>query len=188
MQTPLEIIFRGMERSEFLEKDIREKAQKLEKFFSNIISCRVVVEMLQKRHHQGNLFHVTIDLVLPGKVIVVNKEHRNDPAHEDAYVAVRDAFDAARRQLQTYHEKLKRNVKAHEVPPHGRVAKLFPAMDYGLIETSDGREVYFHRNSLLNGDFDKLQEGDTVRFSEEAGEKGPQASSVQLEGKHHVVG
>jgi cold shock CspA family protein len=71
--------------------------------------------------------------------------------------------------------------------PHGKIKELFPYEDYGLIETSDGREIYFHRNSILEGDFDKLEAGDSVHFTEEKGEQGPQASTVHVEGKHHVT-
>jgi cold shock CspA family protein len=71
--------------------------------------------------------------------------------------------------------------------PHGQIAELFPQDDYGMITSADGREIYFHRNSLLNADFDKLREGTSVRYVEEAGDKGPQASSVRVESKHHVV-
>lgn len=188
MITPLQITFRDMNPSEFLEKDIREKAEKLEEYFNKITACHVIVEMHHKHHHQGNLYHVRLDIVLPGKEIIVNRDPKEHHAHEDPYVAVRDAFNAARRQLQDYHEQLKQHVKTHELPPHGKIIKIYPNMDYGLIETSDQREVYFHRNSILNADLEDLEIGNTVRFTETSGDKGPQASSVQLEGKHHVVG
>lgn len=188
MKTPLQITFRGMEKSDFLEKDIREKAKKLEEFFNNITGCHVIVEMHHKHHHQGNLFHVRIDVVLPGKEIVVNRAPTLHHAHEDAYVAVRDAFDAARRQLQEYHEKLKHHVKSHNISPHGNIVRIYPSMDYGILESSDGREIYFHRNSIINADFDDLEVGNMVRFTETAGDEGPQASTVFLERKHHVAG
>lgn len=187
METQLQITFRGMETSEFLEQDIRKKAEKLQEFFSSIISCHVVVEMHHKRHNQGNLFHVRLDILLPGKEVVVSRESVEDHAHEDPYVVVRDAFDAAKRQLQNYHEKLKGHVKTHETPSHGKIIRLFPNDNYGLIETNDKREIYFHRNSIINGDFDELEIGNTVRFSETDGDNGPRASTVQLEGKHHLV-
>jgi cold shock CspA family protein len=118
---------------------------------------------------------------------VVDRNPSADHAHEDPYVAVRDAFNAARRRLQDHQRRFEGRVKSHEAPPHGRVAQLFPEMDYGLIETADGREVYFHRNAVLNDGFDRLTPGAEVRFAEEEGEKGPQASTVHLVGKSHVV-
>ncbi len=79
-------------------------------------------------------------------------------------------------------------VKAHEVPPHGRISELFADDGYGQIETADGRSVYFHQNSVLNDKFSELDVGTEVRFSKEQGDEGPQASSVRLVGKHHIVG
>jgi len=187
MQIPLQITFRNMERSDFIESDIREKAAKLEQFAEHITSCRVIIEAPHQHHHKGNLFGVKIDITLPGKEIIADRHPDQHHAHEDAYVAIRDAFDAARRQLEDYVRRRRGDVKLHETEPHGRITQLFPAEDYGLIESSDGREIYFHRNSVLNADFDKLEEGASVHFSEEMGEKGPQASTVHVEGKHHTV-
>ena len=103
-------------------------------------------------------------------------------------MSIRDAFDALRRQLEQYAGRRRGEVKAHAAPPHGRIAELSPEQDFGRIETPDGRMIYFHRNSVLDADFNRLEIGDAVHFSEEAGELGPQASTVHLEGKHHVTG
>ena len=92
-----------------------------------------------------------------------------------------------RRQLEDYASKRRREVKNHVTPSHGRVAQLLPEDDYGMIRTSDGRELYFHRNSVLNADFDRLQLDAEVRFSEAVGDLGPRASAVTLVGKHHIV-
>ena len=99
-----------------------------------------------------------------------------------------DKSSAITRQLQDYKRQQENNVKTHEVPDHGRISEIIPMQDYGRIATPDGREIYFHRNSLVSGDFDALDVGSEVRFTEEMGEQGPQASSVQLVGKHHIVG
>jgi ribosomal subunit interface protein len=188
MKNPLQITFRNMDPSEAMEADVREKAAKLDEFFTDIMSCRVVVESLHHSHHKGNLYHVRIHITVPGeKEIVVSREPVEHHAHEDAYVAIRDAFDAARRQLQDHARQVRQDVKHHEQVPHGRIRELVPAEDYGRIQSSDGREIYFHRNSVVNADFDKLEEGMEVRFAEEQGDAGPQASSVQLVGKHHIV-
>lgn len=182
MQIPLQITFRGMEPSDAVEANIREKAEKLEKFAEHITSCRVIVEAPHKHHLKGRLFSVMIDITLPGEEIVTSRHPDKRRAHEDVYVAIRDAFQAARRQLEDYVRQRRAEVKTHEAPPHGAISGLYPHEDFGLIETSDGREVYFHRNSVLNADFDKLEIGDRVHFAEEMGEKGPQASSVHVEG------
>lgn len=102
MQVPLEITFHGVPHSDAVATRVREKTSKLEQLCSQIISCRVVVEAEHHHQHQGNLFHVRIDLNVPNKHIVVSREHHDKQAHEDVYVALRDAFDAARRQLENY--------------------------------------------------------------------------------------
>jgi len=181
MQIPLQISFRNMDRSEALEQEIRERASKLERFEGRIVGCRVFVET-RRRRQQGNLFHVRVDLALPGKDIVVGRESELDRSHEDVYVAIRDAFDAVRKCLEEQARRRDRRVvSAREAPPRGRIARIDYGMDCGFIETVDGREIYFHRNSVLNGDFLSLREGDRVRFHEEPGDKGPKASTVHLE-------
>lgn len=188
MKQPLEITFRDIPRSDAVEAKIREKVAKLDEFYDQIMACHVVIEAPHGHHHQGNLFHVRIDLTVPNGEIVINRDPKEHHAHEDAYVAIRDAFKAARRKLQDFARKQRGDVKTHETPPHGTVLEIVPYLDYGKIQTADGREVYFHRNSFLDGDFDALEIGDKVRFVEEMGEKGPQASTVHLIGKHNIVG
>jgi len=186
MQTPLQVVFRNMQPSEAVEAKIRERAGELEQFYQPIISCRVSVEAQHKHHHQGNLFHVRVDLRVPGAELVASREPGEHHAHEDVYVAVRDAFDALRRQLEDHSRRRRGDTKSHEAPRHGRIVEINP--EYGTIETPDGRAVYFHRNSVVDADFDGLDVGAEVRFAEEAGEEGPQASSVYVIGKHHVAG
>lgn len=183
-----EITFRGLPHSDALEADIRQKIDKLDRFFEHVMSCRVVVESGHRHHHQGNLYHVRVLLTVPGRELVVSRDPAGHQAHEDPFVAVRDAFDAARRQLEDYARRLRGDTKHHDVPQHGHIVELVPAMDYGRIETPDGRLVYFHRNSMLDTDFDRLTEGMEVRFDEERGDEGPQASTVHLVGTHHIVG
>jgi ribosomal subunit interface protein len=188
MQIPLQITFRNIEHSDFIEAGIREKAEKLEQFVEHMTSCRVVVEAPHKHHNKGVIYRVKIDITLPGKEIVVNHHSDEHHAHEDVYVAIRDAFDAARRQLEDYIRRQRGKVKRHETQPHGQIKEIFPYENYGLILTSDNREIYFHRNSVVNEDFNKLETGMSVHFTEEMGEEGPQASSIHIEGKHHVTG
>ena len=187
MKQPLDIVFRDMPPSEFVEAKIKEKAAMLDKFYDRVMSCRVVVEMPHSHHNKGKLFHVTIDLTVPDGELVVNRSPKDHHAHEDVYVAIRDAFDAAKRQLQEYARKRRGDVKRHESPDHGRITELVSWEDYGRIQTSDGRDIYFHRNSLVDADYDALEPGDEVRFSVEEGDHGPQASTVHIIGKHHIV-
>jgi cold shock CspA family protein len=179
MQKPVQITFRGMEKSPAVEETVREYAEKLDRYYDGIISCRIVIESPHRQHHQGNLFHVAIAIKVPGTEILVNREKSERHSHEDAYVAIRDAFAAARRQLEDFGRRQRGKVKAHTSPPNATVSKTFPDEDYGFLATPDGREIYFHRNSVLNADFDQLEVGAQVYFVEEAGEKGPQASTVR---------
>ncbi len=188
MQLPLQITFRQMEPSPALEARIRQRAEELDQFFDRIIACRVVVECGQRRHQQGKLFEVRIDLTLPGREIVVGHEPGANHAHEDAHVAVRDAFDSARRLLEDHARRRRGEAKSHAVPDHGRVARLLPERDCGFIATATGDEIYFHRNSVAGGAYDKLAIGSEVRFVMQHSEsaEGPQASTVVPLGKHHL--
>lgn len=187
MQSPLQITFRNMDPSEAVEARVRSEAEKLDARYGRIMRCRVVVEAHHKHRHKGNLYHVRIDLTVPGGELVVSREPDRHHAHEDVYVAVRDAFNAASRQLKGFARRSRREVKTHEVPPHGKISELKADKGFGKIESSDGREIYFHENSVLNADFSRLEIGTEVRFVEEEGDKGPQASTVKVVGKHHVV-
>lgn len=178
MEIPLQIIFRGIPPSDAVEAKIREKVDKLERFHTHIMSCRVAVEAGHHHHHQGNQYHVRIDITTPQREIVVSREHHDNKAHEDVYVAVRDAFDAAARQLEDYVRIQRGDVKTHELHSSGVVARLVPEQDHGFIETADGREIYFHRNSVVGNGFDALEAGNAVRYVEESGDLGPQASIV----------
>lgn len=187
MQLPLQVTFRHMETSDALLADIEEKADKLDRFSDQIMACRVVVEAPHQHHRKGKVYHISIDLTVPGGEIVASRTAEENAAHEDVYVAVRDAFNAIQRQLEDYVRKQRHKVKQHTPPPHGRVSRLFPSDDYGILTSSDGREIYFHRNSVLQQQFDELEIGSEVRFAEEQGDEGPQASTVALIGKHHIV-
>ena len=116
--------------------------------------------------------------------IAVKLELGEHTDYRDVDIAIRDAFDEARRQLEDYARRQRGQVKAHEPASHARVARLFPEAGYGFLETPDGREVYFHRNSVLGANFEDLEVGTEVRFVEELGDKGPQASTVTPVGRH----
>jgi len=187
MQLPVQITFRNLDRSETVEAKVRERVEELEKFHPGIVSCRVVIEAPSRHHHHGRLYHVRVDLKVPGKEIVVKRDPSEHHAHEDIYVTVRDCFDAVRRQLEDHSRRQRGAVKTHEEQSHGRVIQLLAKERYGLIAAADGEEVYFHPNAVIDGSFDRLSVGDEVRFVVHPGEgeKGPQASSVIPVGKHH---
>lgn len=181
MKFPLQITSRDVPHSEALESHIRQKADKLETFYPNIIGCRVVVEIPHKHKHQGRVFDVRLDITVPGKEFVVNRE-----GHEDVYVSLRDAFDAARRQLEDYGRRQRGDIKTHAPVLHGRVVRLIEEEGYGFIETPDGEELYFHRENLAENNFHRLEEGSEVQFLEDIGSEGFQAKRVSM-GKHHVA-
>ncbi len=187
MSFPVEIDFRNFERSEFVEKAVRERCEKLGQFSSDIMRCKVTVAAPHKHHAQGNLYQVSIGLHVPGTEIIINRDPGKNHSHEDVYVAIRDAFDAATRKLQDHIRVRRGKVKVHEAPPHGTVSEINAEGGYGRITSADGRSIYFHRNSLVDASFEQLTIGAEVRFDEEAGDSGPQASSVHVIGKHHIV-
>ncbi len=186
---PVEISFRNMDHSDAVEANVREKIARLGQFSDRIHYIRAVVEKAHRHGHKGELYGVNITVGVPGKDVVVSRTGPLDHAHENVYVAVRDAFQAATRILEDHVRIARRDVKVHEAPPHGKVIRLFPYEGYGFIETPDGLEVYFHKNSVIEGAFDKLEVGAEVRYvlAENESLKGPQASTVKPVGKHHPV-
>ena len=183
MQIPIQVSFRHLEHSPSIDRAIRKKAKVLEKFFPRITSLRVMVEPSELKRTQGNLYHIRIDLRLPGKEIVVSRDSGKNHAHEDIYVAIRDAFLAARRQIEDH---VRRNFQKKDTalaslgPDQGTVTRIFPNEGCGFIETRDGREIYFHQNAIASGNFEKITPGASVKFVEALGEKGPQASTVHV--------
>ncbi|TXI18383.1 MAG: HPF/RaiA family ribosome-associated protein [Nitrosomonas sp.] len=182
MEVTLQITTRDIPHSDALEAHIREKATKLEKFYPHIMSCRTIVELPHKHHHQGRLFDVRIDMTVPGGELVINRV-----TNEDVYVAVRDAFNAAGRRLEDFARRQRGDTKIHTPVLHGKVVRLFNDEGYGFIETFDGQELYFHRENLAGHDFDRLNIGEEVQFLEDISSEGYQAKRVST-GKHHVPG
>lgn len=179
MTVPLQVTFKDMDPSPALESRIRAKAARLERFADDILRCHVTVEAPHRHHHQGRLYRARVEVFVPRGDVIVTREGPLNHAHEDPYVAVRDAFDAAIRQLEDHVRRLRGDVKHHEpVMRRGRIARFIAGEDYGFIETEGGEEVYFHRNSVAGDGFDRLRVGDEVHVSVEEGEKGPQAVVV----------
>lgn len=175
MKFPLLITSHGIALTHAIESAIREKAKKLEHFSDRIINCRVTVCSPHKHHHKGNFYNININIKVPGTEIIVKREPR-----EDLYISIRDAFEAAIRQLKNYSRKQRGAIKAHshEVNVPAVVRDLRQEEGYGFIVTHEGREIYFHQNSVANNRFSKLKVGTPVRYVEVDGEKGPQASNI----------
>ncbi len=187
MQSPVQIQFKNMGSSEALEAAINKWVAKLERAYPTIMSCRVSIEAPSNKKLHGGLYHTKIDITLPGKEVVANNNSDLHHSCTDAYVSIRDAFKSAQRQLENLVKRSQEKVKSHEVPTHGFIISLFPENDSGSIASSDDREISFHRNSLLSGDFDDLTVGMEVRFVEHEDSETPRASSVRVIGKHHIV-
>lgn len=184
---PIEIAFRNLDHSAFVEADVRDKIGSLERFYERIHYIRVIVEAEHRKGHKGHLYRVHVTIGVPGQDIVVSRTGPHDHAHEDVYVAVRDSFNAATRMLEDHARKLRGQTKLHEAPLLASVARIFPNDGYGFVATADGKEVYFHKNSVAEGGFDALKAGTNVRLvvAEGEGRDGPQASAVIPLGEAH---
>ncbi len=146
MKIPLRVTFRSTPRSGAVEAHIREQADKLDMFYDRIMGCRVVVAAPHRRHHKGKLYHVRVDMSVPGGELVVNREPSKDGAHEDVYVAIRDAFVAAERQLKDYVRRQRGEVKTHEGTRR--------------------------KNSVLDDGFDLMEVGTEEQLTDQQGAKG----------------
>lgn len=113
MQVPMQITFRGLQHSDAVESRIREKVAKLARVCEGIQNCRILVETPHRHQAKGRRFHIRLDISVPGKEIVVKHDNGDRQAHEDVYVTLRDAFGAARRQLEEYAQRMHRKVKTH---------------------------------------------------------------------------
>jgi cold shock CspA family protein/ribosome-associated translation inhibitor RaiA len=188
MNVPLEISYHQVERTAELDDLVRLQLEKLERGFRHLSSCRVALEQSQHGRHVANPYRVRIDLTVPpGHEVVVNYETKDNRVAQSLPAVLRAAFSVARRQLQKLSELQRSDVKSHpEQETSAMVVRLFPEDDYGFLRTIDGREIYFHRRSVLNGDFIRLEVGTGVRYAEEEGDEGPQASTVEIVDKPGV--
>lgn len=183
MQVPLEITYKGFERTEMIDDLVTSKVAHLEKFHPNIISCRIGLEMPQLGSRSGSNYYVRLDLrVPPGHEIVVKRGPQEAGPASTLQGMIRQAFDTAERELRELVRLQRYQVKTHlesriEV---AHVVRLLRDQDYGFLKLESGDEIYFHRNAVLNDGFDRLTVGTGVRYLAEEGEKGMQASTVQI--------
>jgi hypothetical protein len=181
METPLDIVFHNIPPSETIKAEIRKRVMKLEKIFDRLIGCRVVVDAPHQQHRTGNVYEVHIEMVVPGRTLVVNREpHHTKEGHGrgDLLTPLRDAFKAAEAQLRSFAGERRGEVKPHDMPVVGRITELRPELDFGYLTTNAGTLLYFHRNSVMNGGYDDLAIGTPVQFVEAMGDTGPTASKV----------
>jgi ribosome-associated translation inhibitor RaiA/cold shock CspA family protein len=188
MQVPLEIAFHNIDRSDWAEDQIRNHVARLEDIYSRLTSCRVRVDQRANNSHQTIPPVVRIEIGVPGhKDIVVSHE----PEHlqrryqrPDLHNAIKEAFRIAERRLSEFKERLanRKSALTHEAVNEfmGQVAEMLPERDHGFLMTKEGSLLYFHRNAVLVGDFNRLKRGDAVSYVEEVGDTGPIATKVRL--------
>jgi cold shock CspA family protein/ribosome-associated translation inhibitor RaiA len=186
MQTAPELIFHDIERTHWVENYILERVQRLDRFAEGITSCRVSLTREQHSHHKGNRYSVMVEArTPPNHDLAVRKAKVIRDMQAQLPALINLAFGAIERQLKKTAALRRGDVKTQENDqPHGIVEKLFDE-GYGFLRAvDDDRQVYFHRNSVLHGDFERLAIGTEVRFTPQDGEQGPQASSVQIVARH----
>jgi ribosomal subunit interface protein len=185
MQVAPEVIFKDIDRSAWVEDYIAERMKHLEKFSQDITRCHVTLSQEQGSHHKGNRYSVMVEVRLPRQHdLAVKKQKVIRDMHTQLPAVINEAFGAIEKQLKRTVEKRRGEAKIHNGQPHGMIEKLFADEGYGFIRAlDDDRQFYFHSNSVLHIEFERLTVGTEVRFTAEQGEDGPQASSVQVVGK-----
>ena len=187
MQIAPEVIFKDIERTPWVEELIAGRCAHLEKFSQEITRCHVTLTREVASHRTGNRYSVMVEVRMPKHHDLAVKKQKDVVDMQTQLPAViNQAFSAIERQLKKTVALRRHDEKAHaDGQPHGTVEKVFEDEGYGFIRTvDDDRQFYFHRNSVLHDDFGSLTVGTEVRFTPELGDKGPQASSVQVVARH----
>lgn len=187
VQVPIEIAFHNIPSIPWAEEEIRARIAKLEQIFDRLIACRVRVDQRANNSARNIPPVVRIELGVPGKDLIVSHEPdylQHKFQTPDLRNAINEAFRIAEDQLAEYKRQLQGRTKDmhHDGPNQslGQVAEIDPSGDFGFILTKEGGMLYFHRNSLLSGDFASLRRGVGVYYVEELGDTGPTASKVRV--------
>jgi ribosome-associated translation inhibitor RaiA/cold shock CspA family protein len=184
MERPLQISFHNVQSSAALEGAIREHVAKLARRYDRLTGCRVSVEAPHRQHRADKVYEVHITMTVPGRELAVSREPhkvRERYTDPDVYVSLREAFDAAERQLKSYKEVLRSDTTSTTSGAmRGQVALIEPGTDHGFLLTNTGTQLYFHRDSVTDGDFASLHPGDMVHYVEELGDAGPVATKVRI--------
>jgi cold shock CspA family protein/ribosome-associated translation inhibitor RaiA len=181
-QIPLQITFRGIDHSQAVEAAIRKRSARLQRFSHQITRCHVIVDMPHQHRHRGNHYALRIHITTSGGEVLVTRDPSLDDSHRDFQSVLRDAFDAAARHLENDAQRSQPEAKDREHAPPSRITRLFPDSGYGFLTSSEGEEVYFHRNSVRGASFEQLSVGSQVRFTRASddADEGARAVSVQL--------
>ncbi len=184
MDRPLEIAFHNLDTSPSAEAEIRQRVNKLAGRYRHLTGCRVSVERLHNQHRTGNVFEVHITLSVPGRDLAVSRQPQKAKqryANPDLRTSIRDVFDAAERQLESFKGHLREDTSAPTASAlTGKVLMIEPGADHGFLETIGGTQLYFHRDSITNASFDAVKEGDVVHYVEDEGDAGPRAIKLRL--------
>ena len=188
MQAPIEIAFHNIEKAAWAEDAIRDHVARLEQMFDRLTTCRVRVD--QRANNANNTIPpvVRIELSVPGHrdIVVAHEPDRLQRKFQapDLHNAINEAFRIAERRLGQFKDQLKDRTAAgrHEAANEmlGQIVEITPAEDFGFLLTASGGLLYFHRNSVLTGDFDRLEVGDQIHYVEEMGDTGPIATKVRV--------
>jgi ribosome-associated translation inhibitor RaiA/cold shock CspA family protein len=191
LQVQLEIAFHNIESSEQAEQEIRSRVSELERIYDRLVSCRVRIDQRAKDLTGAIPPVVHIELGIPGRSDIV-VSHEPDHLlrkyqHPDLHKAINEAFRIAERRLIDIKEQRDDRDKtpAHDSENQslGQIAEITPEQDFGFLLTKEGTLLYFHRNSVLSGDFDHLARGDEVRYNENMGDTGPIATKVRVKAR-----
>jgi cold shock CspA family protein/ribosome-associated translation inhibitor RaiA len=188
LQVPLEIAFHNLDSIPWAEEEIRARVAKLEKIYDRLVSCRVRVDQRNDNSNHTIPPVVRIEMGIPGRKDLVVSHEPNHLQQKfqapDLHNAINEAFRIAEDQLADFKEQIQGRTK--EIHHHsenqmlGQVADIDPSGDFGFVLTNSGGMLYFHRNSLLSGDFEKLKRGTAVHYVEEMGDTGPTAAKVRV--------
>lgn len=187
MKLPLEITFHDTKPSPAIERAIRDSAASLNRHLDHIVSCRVTISHLFQQTEKGEPDRVRIDIVVPGDEISITRDAGAMNGTRDLSTAVRDAFDTANRLLEDEEGQRRHNGKRSIRLPHGRVRLVMRDQNRGLLEGCDGREIFFHKNSLVNAALDTLTSGMDVVYIERRGQMGNEAAAVRVVGRECKV-
>jgi cold shock CspA family protein/ribosome-associated translation inhibitor RaiA len=184
MQSQPQLEFEGFQASPEMRSVIDKHVAVLERYFGRITAARICVRGSSHHHRTGGQYQVSIRLSLPdGKEVNVERTPRMDDRYSDLSFALGDAFERTRRQLQEEARRMRGDVKEHGSGAVGIVVRIDPSGEFGFLKDADGQEIYFNRHSVL-GAMSSIRPGSRVSYVEEMGEKGPQANTVRILGKH----
>jgi len=181
MDVPPEIAFRRVEPTDALKDRVLDGIADLEEVHERLVSCRVMVEDTTPGRSSGKIFRVRLDIGVPNRTVVVDFKPDGGDEVRDVQQAIKQAFDIGRRRLDQLRDRDRERSMGRDLPPHGRVIKLLTTDTgdrYGFLLSRDGREIYFHENAVADADYDDLEVGTEVRYTERRGDEGPQASAV----------